>query len=108
MRFCRVCAVQLVIPNGVVTSGIVPPYSGPVPDPPVPMKVLTQSTGEVSAACVAVQIEAMPRHSSDLNLIWFSPRQWGVIGNYYPLRVPCTRPCSVHQLGGALVQLEIP
>ena len=25
MRFSRVCAVQLVIPKGVVTKGIVPP-----------------------------------------------------------------------------------
>jgi hypothetical protein len=24
--FCRVCGVQSVIPNGVVTNGIVPPY----------------------------------------------------------------------------------
>lgn len=24
--FCRVCGVQLVMPNGVVTKGMVPPY----------------------------------------------------------------------------------
>src|ERR1700730_10073873 len=62
MRFWRVCSVPLVMPNGVVTSGIVPPYSGPLPDPPVPMNVFTQSTGEVppgtSAACADNMAEA--------------------------------------------------
>src|SRR5215472_11036953 len=58
MRFCRVCAVQFVIPNGVVTSGIVPPYSGPLPEPPVPMYVFTQSTGVSLTAPVACAVAA--------------------------------------------------
>jgi hypothetical protein len=37
MRFWRVWAVQLVIPKGVVTRGVVPAYSGPFSVPPVPI-----------------------------------------------------------------------
>jgi hypothetical protein len=46
--FCRVCGVQLVIPNGVVTKGIVPPY--PTALRCVPINVFTYDVASFWAA----------------------------------------------------------
>src|ERR1700738_4265777 len=91
MRFWRVCAVQLVIPNGVVTNGIVPPYSGPRAEPPVPMKVFTQSTGVLSPGTSAPASVAIENRNSRAAV--FTP---GSIGSDYD----CSkRTPSGYQLG---------
>ena len=55
--FCRVCGVQLVMPNGVVTKGMVPPYPRVLRW--VPINGLTYDAASFSAA----RPEKEPTHS---------------------------------------------
>jgi hypothetical protein len=97
MRFCRVCAVQLVMPNGVVTSGMVPPYS--LPPPAVPMYGFTQSTGELGgelagAAEAGAATPSAIAARTDLRSMSSPPRPWALPGallNLTAASVPTSR-----------------